>query len=189
MFDSQIRLFDASVVVLLLVGVLLVIVLSGAPIRTVVSFYNNPPSSSPQSPRHLPQTPGPEPFTPQRLLLLHGFPPQRITSIMEEVRRRFLNPSRRQNPTRQTPYFSLPISLPYHPPLSKPLKKILSQHDIKVTHSSSTTLCNLLTKTKTTFPPDLTPHTIYEISCLDCSSTFNGQTYRPLMTHPPHERT
>ncbi|KAL5254660.1 hypothetical protein ACHWQZ_G014184 [Mnemiopsis leidyi] len=69
------------------------------------------------------------------------------------------------------------------------MKKILGQHDIKVTHSSSTTLRNLLTKTKTTPPPDLTPHTIYEISCLDCTSTYNGQTYRPLIHRmKEHER-
>ncbi|KAL5260219.1 hypothetical protein ACHWQZ_G010365 [Mnemiopsis leidyi] len=67
--------------------------------------------------------------------------------------------------------------------------KILGQHDIKVTHSSSTTLRNLLTKTKTTPPPDITPHTIYEISCLDCTSTYNGQTYRPLIHRmKEHER-
>ncbi|KAL5258332.1 hypothetical protein ACHWQZ_G008985 [Mnemiopsis leidyi] len=104
-------------------------------------------------------------------------------------KRRFLNPSRRQTPSRQTPNYSLSISLPYHPSISKPLKKILSQDDIfKVTHTSSTTLRNL-TKTKATPPPDLTPHTIYEISCLDCSSTYNGQTYRPLIHRmKEHER-
>ncbi|KAL5258875.1 hypothetical protein ACHWQZ_G009366 [Mnemiopsis leidyi] len=129
------------------------------------------------SPQHLDS----ELQTVRHICLLNGFPPQRITSIMEEVRRRFLNPPRRQTPNRQTPNYSLSISLPYHPSLSKPLKKILGQHDSKVTHSSSTTLRNLLTKTKTTPPPDLTPHTIYEISCLDCTSTYNGQTYRPLI--------
>ncbi|KAL5266787.1 hypothetical protein ACHWQZ_G003988 [Mnemiopsis leidyi] len=110
--------------------------------------------------------------TVRHICLLNGFPPQRKTLIMEEVGRIFLNPSRRQ-----TPNYSLSISLPYHhPSLTKALKKILGQHDIKVTHSSSTTLCNLPTKTKTTPLPDLTPHTIYETSCLDCSSTYNGQT-------------
>ncbi|KAL5252087.1 hypothetical protein ACHWQZ_G015033 [Mnemiopsis leidyi] len=108
---------------------------------------------------------------------------------MEEVRRRFLYPSRRRTPTRKTPNYSLSVSLPYHPSLSKPLKKILGQHDIKVTHSSSTTHRNLLTKTKTTPPPDLTSNTIYEISYLACSSTYKGQTYRPLIHRmKKHER-
>ena len=137
------------------------------------------------SPQHLDA----ELQTVRHVCFLNGFPPHRITTIMEEVRRRFLNPSRRQTPQRQPPDYSLSVSLPYHPTLSKPLKKILGQHDIKVTHSSSTTLRNLLVKTKTTPPPDLTPHTIYEISCLDCNSTYNGQTYRPLIHRmKEHER-
>ncbi|KAL5258273.1 hypothetical protein ACHWQZ_G013050 [Mnemiopsis leidyi] len=57
-----------------------------------------------------------------------------------------------------------------------------------LTHSSSTNLRNLLTKTKTTPPSELTP-TIYEIFCLDYSSTYNGQTYRPLIHRmKEHER-
>ncbi|KAL5256509.1 hypothetical protein ACHWQZ_G011678 [Mnemiopsis leidyi] len=75
------------------------------------------------SPQHLDS----ELQTVRHICLLNGFPPQRITSIMEE--------------------------------------------------------------TKTTPPPDLTPHTIYEISCLDCTSTYNGQTYRPLIHRmKEHER-
>ena len=63
-------------------------------------------------------------------------PSQQITTIMEEVGRKFLNPSQRQTSTSQPPGYSLSISLPYHPSLSKPLKKILRQHDIKVRNSS-----------------------------------------------------
>ena len=137
------------------------------------------------SPQHL-ET---ELQTVRHVCLLNGFPPQRITTIMDEARRRHLTPPRPQQTTRQAPDFSLYVSLPYHPSLSKPLKKILGQHDIKVTHSSSTTLRDLLTKTKTTPPPHLTPNTIYEISCLDCPSTYDGQTYRPLIDRmKEHER-
>ncbi|XP_063684382.1 uncharacterized protein LOC134818673 [Bolinopsis microptera] len=68
------------------------------------------------------------------------------------------------------------VSLPFHPSLSKPISKILGQHDIKVTHSSATSLRNLLTKTKTTPPTHLTPNTIYEISCSQCPSKYAGQT-------------
>ena len=80
-------------------------------------------------------------------------------------------------------------AFPFHLSLSKPISKILGQHDIKVTHSSATTLRNLLTKTKTTPPTQLTPNTIYEISCSQCPSKYTGQTYRPLIQRmKEHER-
>ncbi|KAL5271404.1 hypothetical protein ACHWQZ_G001893 [Mnemiopsis leidyi] len=140
------------------------------------------------SPQHLDS----ELQTVTHICLLNGFPPQRITSIMEEVRRRFVNPPppppRRQTPNRQTPNYSLSISLPYHPSLSKPLKKILGQHDIKVTHSFSTTPRNPSQRRR---PPLLqtslpTPSTR---SRLDCNTSYNGQTYRPLIHRmKEHER-
>ena len=137
------------------------------------------------SPQHLDD----ELQTVRHVCLQNGFPPLRITTIMDEVGRKYLNPPRQRTPNRQTPEPSLYVSLPFHPTLSKPIKKILGQHDIKVTHSASTTLRNLLTKTKTTPPPHLTPNTIYEISCLDCPATYNGQTYRPLTDRmKEHER-
>ena len=95
---------------------------------------------------------------------------------------------RPQQTTQQAPDFSLYVSLPYHPSLSKTLKKILGQHDIKVTHSSSTTLQDLLTKNKTT-PPHLTPNTIYKISCLDCRLPYNLRRPDLSTPHRPDERT
>ena len=49
-----------------------------------------------------------------------------------------------------------------------------------MTLSSSTTLRDLLTKTKTT-PPHLTPSTKSSAWTADCPSTYDGQTYRPLI--------
>ena len=73
--------------------------------------------------------------------------------------------------------------------MSKPIKNILTNHDIKVIHSSSTSLRNILTKTKTTPPAHQTPNTIYEISCTDCTATYDGQTYRPITDRmKEHER-
>ena len=66
-------------------------------------------------------------------------------------------------------------------PSPKKIKKSLESHDIKVISSSETTLRDLLTKTKTTPPPHLTPNVIYEISCNECTATYNGQTNRPLI--------
>ena len=51
---------------------------------------------------------------------------------------------------------------------------------------------DLLTKAKTTPPPHLNPNVIFEISCNDCTATYNGQTNRPLIKrikeHESHSR-
>ena len=87
---------------------------------------------------------------------------------------------------------SLTVSFPFHPTITKKIKKSLASHDVRVTSSSGTTLRDLLTKTKTTPPPHLTPNVIYEISCNDCTATYNGQTNRPLIKrikeHQSHSR-
>ena len=67
---------------------------------------------------------------------------------------------------------SLTASFPFHPTITTKIKKSLASHDVKVTSSSGTTLRDLLTKTKTTPPPHLTPNVIYEISCNDCTATY-----------------
>ena len=116
--------------------------------------------------------------------LQNGHPPHKVNRIMNNVKNKLQNPNRltaRQfNKQLLATAPSLTTSLPFHPTLTKPLKKILHAHDIKVTHSSGTNLRDLLTKTKTTPPPHLTPNVIYEISCNDCPASYDGQTYRPI---------
>ena len=113
---------------------------------------------------------------------------------MTEVRRKFLNtpqlPLANLNRQLRAAEPSLTVSLPFHPTVSKPIKRILQQHDVKVTHSTGTTLQNLLTKTKTTPPPHLTPNAIYETPCTDCTGFYDGQTYRPITKRmEEHERS
>ena len=50
-----------------------------------------------------------------------------------------------------------------------------------MTFSAPPNLRNMLTKTKTTPPPQSTSHCVYEIPCSDCPATYIGQTYRPLL--------
>ena len=50
--------------------------------------------------------------------LSNGFPPDRITTIMDQIRRRLLNPTPSSKPTPTTPS-SLNVVLPFHPTLSK----------------------------------------------------------------------
>ena len=142
------------------------------------------------SPQHLDT----ELQTVRKICLLNGFPPQRTDSIMTEVRRKFLNtpqlPLANFNRQLRAAEPSLTVSLPFHPTVSKPIKRILQQHDVKVTHSTGTTLQNLLTKTKTTPPPHLTPNSIYETPCTGCSGFYDGQTYRPITKRmEEHERS
>ena len=102
---------------------------------------------------------------------------------MDDVKTKFLNPSRHLSLAqfnKQTTAPALNINLPYHPLLTKPLKSILHKHDIAVKNCAGTTLRNILTKTKTTPPPQLTPNVIYEIPCNDCPAFYDGQTYRPV---------
>ena len=106
---------------------------------------------------------------------------------MNEIYNKFankINPSRSITASKfnkMSNMYSLQVNLPYHPTLSKPLKKILEKHDIKVTHSSPATLRNILTKTKTDTPGPVTPHSIYHITCNNFPADYTGQTYRPLI--------
>ena len=141
------------------------------------------------SPQHL-QT---ELETVYTTCLQNGYPPNTVNSVMNNVKQKLQHPNRmtaRQfNRQLDATAPSLTTTLPYHPSLSKPIKKILSSHDIKVTDSSATSLRDLLTKTKTSPPPHLTPNVIYEISCKDCSAFYDGQTYRPIHKRiTEHER-
>ena len=133
------------------------------------------------SPQHLQK----ELDTVYNISLQNGHPPARTTRIMDEIRRKFEHPnrlsSRQFNRQLKATLPSLTTSLPYHPTLSKDLKKILTSHDIQVTNSSGTTLRNMLTKTKTTPPPPMTQNVIYEIPCNDCPGDYDGQTKRPIL--------
>ena len=73
------------------------------------------------------------------------------------------------------------VTLPYYPGLSSRIKKVLNRYDVAVTFSSSTTLRNTLTRTKSSPPTDNTPNVIYQIPCQDCPSFYVGQTKRPVL--------
>ncbi len=129
--------------------------------------------------------------------LKNGFPPHRVEYIMNSVRVQIANKVNAPRSltlskfTRQlkSNSYSLQVNLPYHHSLSKPLKQALQKHDIEVTNSSPATLRNILTKTKTKPPAHLTPNVIYEIPCNDCTSTYDGQTKRPIIKRiTEHER-
>ena len=107
--------------------------------------------------------------------LQNGHPPGRVKRIMDSVKQKLDNPNKltlkQFNRQLKATTPSLTASFPFHPTITKKIKKSLASHDVKVTGSSGTTLRDLLTKTKTTLPPHLTPNVIYEISCNYCTAT------------------
>ena len=129
-------------------------------------------------------------------LLTKWTPPDRVKRIMDSVKQKLEKPNKptlkQFNRQLKAATPSLTSSFPFHPTITKNIKKSLASLDVKVASSSGTTLQDLLTKTKTTPPPHLTPNVIYEISCNDCTATYNGQTNRPLIKrikeHESHSR-
>ena len=118
-------------------------------------------------------------------LLAKWTPPDRVKHIMDSVKQKLENPNKLNleqfNRQLKATTQSLTASFPFHPTITKKIKKSLASDDVKVTSSSGTTLRDLLTKTKTTPPSHLTPNVIYELFCNDCTATYNGQTNRPLI--------
>ena len=100
---------------------------------------------------------------------------------MDSVKQKLENPNKLALKQFNRKLKATTASFPFHPTITKMIKKSLASHDVKVTSSPGTTLRDLLTKTKTTPPPHLTPNVIYEIYCNDCTATYNGQTNRPLI--------
>eukprot|EP00116_Pleurobrachia_bachei_P004960 sb/3465222/ len=67
----------------------------------------------------------------------------------------------------------LQISLPYHPDLANPLKRILNRYNIAVSFSSSSTsIRNTLTRTKSSTPSSSTCNVIYRIPPIGTSFKF-----------------
>ena len=125
------------------------------------------------------------------ICLSNGFPPHETTSTMTSVHTKLhRKPTSTPNPTatvKSSP--TTRISLPFHPDLSTPIKRILSRYNIAVTFSSSSSLRNLLTRTKSSPPTDSTTNVIYRIPCRDCPASYIGQTKRPILTRiTEHER-
>ena len=88
-------------------------------------------------------------------LLTKWTPPDRVKRIMDSVKQKLENPNKltlkQFNRQLKATTPSLTASFPFHPTITKKIKKFLASHDVKVTNSSGTQLRDLLTKTKTTF--------------------------------------
>ena len=78
----------------------------------------------------------------------------RVKRIMDSVKQKLEKPNKltlkQFNRQLKATTPSLTASFPFHPTITKKIKKSLASHDVKVTSSSGTTLRDLLTKKKTT---------------------------------------
>ena len=96
--------------------------------------------------------------------------PDRVKRIIDSFKQKLENSNKltlkQFNRQLKSTTTSETASFPFHPTITKKNKKSLESHDFKVTSPSGTTLRDLLTKTKTTPPPHLTPNVINEISAV-----------------------
>ena len=72
--------------------------------------------------------------------------------------------------------------LPYIKGTSEPIKRILSNHDIKVAQKPHQTIGNLFPKPKDPVPKDHTRGAIYSIPCKDCGKSYIEDTKRKFST-------
>ena len=72
--------------------------------------------------------------------------------------------------------------LPYIKGTSEPIKRILSNYNIKVAQKPHQTIGNLFPKPKDPVPKDQTRGAIYSIPCKDCDKSYIGETKRKFST-------
>jgi len=72
--------------------------------------------------------------------------------------------------------------LPYIKGTSEPIKRILSNHNMKVAQKPYQTIGNLFPKPKDPVPKDQTRGAIYSIPCKDCDKSYIGETRRKFST-------
>ena len=72
--------------------------------------------------------------------------------------------------------------LPYIKGTSEPIKRVLSNYNIKVAKKPHQTIGNLFLKPKDPVPKDQTRGGIYSIPCKDCDKSYIGETKRKFST-------
>jgi len=110
--------------------------------------------------------------------LENGHPLRRVDNLMNKTKINYNNPTRLTKQKNTIGFTSLPY---IDKVLSPSLRTTLSRYNMETCYSSSPTLGNILTKTKTPTPAHTTRNVIYSIPCKDCPATYIGQTYRPLI--------
>ena len=125
------------------------------------------------SPQHLPH----ELEHIRTVLLDNGYPPSRIELVMRRTKQSIDHPA--SAPIKSDKQ-SAKVFIPYYPHVNKQISSILQRHSVSSACTSNKNLRDLLTSTKSRQPALHTSNVIYQIPCKDCSSTYCGQTSRPL---------
>ena len=74
------------------------------------------------------------------------------------------------------------INLPYIQGLSEQLQRTLSQHNIKSTFCTATTLRKILPSPKDPIPTEKKHNIIYKLDCKDCDAVYIGESKRAYQT-------
>ena len=74
------------------------------------------------------------------------------------------------------------INLPYIQGISEQLQRTLSQHNIKSTFYTTTTLRKILPSPKDPIPTEKKHNIIYKLDCKDCDAVYVGESKRAYQT-------
>ncbi|KAL9989412.1 hypothetical protein ACROYT_G003959 [Oculina patagonica] len=116
--------------------------------------------------------------------------PQHVTAALRAngyPKRFVIDVSKPKRPFSQTPATAPDdkkgfCTLPYVKGTTEPIKRILSNYNIKVALKPHQTIGNLFPKPKDPVPKDQTRGAIYSIPCQDCDKSYIGETKRKFST-------
>ena len=116
---------------------------------------------------------------------------QHITKVLQSngYSKQFIEKARRQwhlkqqnknnnQPAEKEPEPDRRINLPYIQGLSEQLQRTLSQHNIKSTFYTATTLRKILPSPKDPIPTEKKHNIIYKLDCKDCDAVYIGESKR-----------
>ncbi|XP_064482806.1 uncharacterized protein LOC135395639 [Ornithodoros turicata] len=97
-------------------------------------------------------------------------------SFINDIYHQMLSP-RKEIPdeTQDKPIY---VTIPYIKCLSEPIRRVLSQINMKTTFKPMSTLRSLISHPKDRTPPDDERGVVYKISCQDCTAVYIGETGR-----------
>ena len=111
----------------------------------------------------------------KRALEANGYEPWIFSSLNNTKKK--TEPQQRDPTARRTQ-----VGLPYVKGVSERLQRTFRKHGLGVYHKPTNSIRSMLVRPKDKTPPLSQCGVIYEIDCADCSSTYIGETARPLAT-------